>query len=48
MVVLIHMSDITWMAMAEAPAVPDLRDLVMMDSLGFYWVVVAINNIIWG
>jgi hypothetical protein len=34
MVVLIHMRDMTWMAMAEAPAVPDLRDLVTMDYLG--------------
>jgi len=42
MVVLIHMRDMTWMAMAEAPAVPDLRDLVMIESLGFYWVMVAI------
>jgi len=24
MVVLIHISDVTWIAMAEAPAIPDL------------------------
>jgi hypothetical protein len=31
MVVRIHMREETWMAMAEAPAVPDLRDLTAMD-----------------
>ena len=43
MVVLIHMSDMTWMAMAEAPAVPDLMDLVTMDYLGLDKVVVDIK-----
>lgn len=38
------------MAMAEAPAVPDLRDLVRMDYLGLLLVVVDIDrcvNNIW-
>ena len=43
MVVLIHMRVMTWMAMAEAPAVPDLSDLTTMDYLGLDYVVAGIK-----